>query len=112
MRVTRIRFIQNSFHERPINVGGRKWCFTSFRIDNNQKIVINSLTNTTHHRYSCRSLGFNISIIDTFVIIKHSPVFLPPTQEDTVVETIFCYGKGFLNEDVLYDRVREVYQEG
>ena len=102
MRVTRITFIRHSFHEHPIDVGCRKWGFTPFGIDNNQKIVISRLTNTTHYRYSRQPLGFNALIMDICVVIKRSPVFLPPIQEDTVVETAFSDGKGFLDEGVLW----------
>ena len=112
MRVARITFVRLCFYERPINIGRRKSSFTLSRIDNNQKIVINCLTNTTHHRDSRRPLGFNISIIDPFVILKRNLAFLPPSQEDTVVETAFRHGESFLNEDVLDDWVCEIYQEG
>ena len=108
MRVPRVLFARNHFHECPVNVGRRKGDFPPFSCDNNQKIVTNSLTNTAHHGYSCRPLGFNTSIMDTFVIIKCSFTFLPRPQEDTVVETTFCYSNGFLNENILHDGVCKV----
>ena len=90
MRVSRITFVENSSMNAPLIYGCRKSSFSPSRIDDNQKIVINNLSNTTHHRDSRRPLGFNTSIIAPFVILKRNLTFLPPSQEDTVVETAFA----------------------